>query len=265
MPAAPTRFAIGCLALLLGPGPLQPVLAQVPSTWKQIGGAGAYRNSLAVNGMNGRFYSIESDGTLYSSDLNGSWTQIGKSGEYAGTTMFLAVGGRIYNVQRGTLYATDPSSGIWVQIGDAGDWANTVLMAGMDGYLWSFERNGSLYRTDQQGTFAKVERGSLHPQMLAAMGGKLWAIEDATLWSLDPSKGDWDLLGDPGDFEDTFWFIASTDYLWELDHDGTLYRGDAADDWTKMGRDGEYQSVRRIIAMGNSIYAIKDGTMYRIQ
>ena len=259
----PRTPAVVHLVLLAGLATIHPAAAQVPSTWKRIGPAGAYRNTLGINGMNGRFYTIENDGTLYSSDLTGAWKQIGKTGDYAGTTMILAMDGRFYNIQNGTMYATDPSDGSWVTIAAPGSWANTAILVGMNGYIWSFERDGTLYRTDRNGSYEKIDAGHLRPRMLAAMSGKLWAIDDATLWSLDPGKR-WEMLGDPGDFEDASWFIASPGFLWELDDDGTLFRGDSNYKWIKVGGDGEFKGVRFLVALGTNMYVIKDGTMYRV-
>jgi len=250
-------------ALLCSVASVRVASAQLPATWKQIGPTGAYRNTLGINGMNGRFYSIENDGTLYVSDLSGAWKQIGKSGDYAGTTMLLAMGSRFYNIQRGTMYATDPSDGSWSTVAPSGSWANTAIMVGMDGYIWSIEANGTLFRTDRNGNYVQLDAGRLHPQMLAAMGERLWALEDGALWSLVPGEH-WDLLGTPGDFEDARWFIATTGYLWELDQDGTLYRGDANDHWTQVGKDHEFQRVRFLVALGAELYLIRDGTLYRI-
>ncbi len=60
----------------------------------------------------------------------------------------------------------------------------------MGGFLWSIEPDGTLYKTSKTGQHERIgPRGAFSDvTLLAAMGGKLWTIENGTLSSTDPAR-----------------------------------------------------------------------------
>ena len=236
--------------------------AQGSSHWTQIGKTGAWSQTGLIVTMNGRFYSVEPNGTLYFTRPDGTYAQIGETGAYQGTKLLAPMNGLLYNVQSSTLYATNPSTGRWVEV-NAGDWSNTAQMSAMDGYLWSVELDGSIYRTDSRGNYSEAGRFA-DGLFFTATGGKLWVVDgDATLWWMTPGQDRWDIVGDVFDFEDVKVITTSPGYLWTLDADGSVWRVDTSGKWTKVAPAGEFKGVSRIIVLDGHLYAIRNGTLYR--
>ena len=146
------------------------------SAWRQVGKTGEWSNTVMLRNMNGVFYSLESDGTMYATTVNGSsstFQRINNPGTYAGTTLFAVKDGLIYYVQDGTLYTTDSRGGSWHELSKG--WYNTTAMAIMGGYIWSLEKDGSLYRSDINGNYQLIGERDAMPDVkfLVAMGSKL--------------------------------------------------------------------------------------------
>src|SRR5882762_2206356 len=115
-------FAIAILSAI-------PLVAQrVPADWQQIGKAGEWSETVAMAGMNGLIWSIESDGTLFKTDKRGNYEQVGPKGSFQHVTMIEALDGLPYTIEGGTLYLTDPETGNWRQLGEKGAWGNTAAL-----------------------------------------------------------------------------------------------------------------------------------------
>jgi hypothetical protein len=59
-----------------------------------------------MTASNGFIWSVESDGTLFKSDMNGQHTQIGPDGIMESVEFIAAMDGYLYVVENGTLYRT---------------------------------------------------------------------------------------------------------------------------------------------------------------
>ena len=83
-------------------------LTAQPGTWRQVGGAGVWANTLFADAANGTFYTIESSGALYKTHPStGIYSQIG-SQSYANTTMLFA-GSKTFSVLKRVAVSTEPT------------------------------------------------------------------------------------------------------------------------------------------------------------
>jgi len=234
------------------------------SGWRQIGKAGEWSNTVMLRTMNGVLYSIEDDGTLYATTLSGSSYSsyiIGKPESYDGTRLFATMDGMIYNVQGGTLYETDAKTGLWREVSKG--WNYTTALACMNGYIWSLEQDGTLFRSDLNGSYVKIGEtdGLPNVHFMAAMGGKLYAMQDGTMYVLDPAGGSWEMFGDQDEFWDAEYVFATRSYLWVLFDNGELERIDASGKYTLIGKN--YSNITLLAVIGDAVYAVKDGTLYK--
>src|SRR5215213_1661916 len=134
-------WAAVCLLVLMS---VPEALAQRRGTWRQIGEQGDWEGTVAMTAMNGMIWSIEADGTLFSTTRGGEYEQVGPRGAFKNATMLEALDGNLYTIENGTLYRTNPTTKRWRQLGQAGEWESTVAIAGMNGFLYSIESDGSL-------------------------------------------------------------------------------------------------------------------------
>jgi len=114
LPCMRTNLLIPALLLIMPLLEKTQLFAQ--SGWHQMGKTGEWSNTVMLRNMNGVFYSLESDGTMYATTVNGSsstFQRINNPGTYAGTTLFAVKDGLIYYVQDGTMYTTDSRGGSW--------------------------------------------------------------------------------------------------------------------------------------------------------
>jgi len=84
----------------------------------------------------------------------------------------------------GTLYKTDHTNLKWEQVGKDADFANITVMLGADKFLWMIDKDGTLYRVDQNGASTVLgEKGSYgQTTILPALNGKLWAVEGGNFY-----------------------------------------------------------------------------------
>src|SRR6266852_1148607 len=162
----------------------------VTGKWELVGKEGDWKGTIDMVGMDGFLWSVEPDGSLYKTDpATGNYTQVGDKGSFQKLKLFEGMDHMLWTVEGGTLYKTDPNTGKWAQSGEGGGWARTIAMVGMNGVLYSIEPDGSLWKTDKSGTDTLVDKGGFKGcTELAAMDGKLWTIENGTLYKTDPRE-----------------------------------------------------------------------------
>ena len=71
--------------------------------WQAVGKEGEYKNTIAIAALDGKLYSVETNGTLYETKTDGTWRQIGDDGEFQHLEMLVAMGGFLWTVEGGTL------------------------------------------------------------------------------------------------------------------------------------------------------------------
>jgi len=64
------------------------VVSSFAQQWAQVGAVGDWKNTIDVVSMNGSFYSLEADGTLFKTDKNGTFNQIGERGFFENADFF---------------------------------------------------------------------------------------------------------------------------------------------------------------------------------
>jgi len=180
-----------------------------------------------------------------------------------GTTSLVALDGILFNVRRGTLYYSDLNRNRGGMLDALGQWRRTAVISPMNSYLWSIETNGDIYKTDEDGSYRLIGKFA-GARFFAAMGGKLWAIDgNGTMWFNIPGETDWKMIAQPRAFTRTTQLVTSPDYLWTLDNEGNMWRGDSSGHWSQVGATGEYKRVSNIVVLDGHLYAIRDGSLYR--
>ena len=170
----------------------------VTGKWEMVGKAGDWKNTVDMVGMDGFLWSIEADGSLYKTDpATGNYTQIGDKGSFRNLKHLEAMDHMLWTVEGDTLYKNDPAAGKWERMGEGGGWGKTVAMAGLNSILYSVEPDGSLWKTDKSGNDTLVDKGDFKGCTdLAALDGRLWTLENGTLYSTDPSNLKWQEIGE---------------------------------------------------------------------
>jgi hypothetical protein len=232
--------------------------------WQQIGAAGDWASVVGALAVHGRLWTLDKNGSLTYETLDGKRVQVSRTGAFAGSRIWLSLGANLYIVVGGTMYGGDPEHGPWRMVCDPEWWADTDTFINMNGYIWSVDHGGRLFRTNASCISDRVGEDDIRNlRMLAAMGGKLWAVDDIGLNVLDPEEGKWRPVDDPGAFEDVVRLIGSPDYLWALDRAGTLGHIDAADHWQQVGADREFHDVKFFFVIDGALYLVRDGTLYK--
>jgi len=69
------------------------------------------------------------------------------------------------------------------------------------------------------------------------------------------------MFGDQDDFWDADYVLATRGYLWVLFDNGELERIDASGKYTLIG--SNYSNITLLAVIGEAVYAVKDGTLYK--
>src|SRR5260370_39907183 len=170
----------------------------------------------------------------------------------------------LWTVEGGPLYKTDPNTGKWEQSGEGGGWARTIAMVGMNGILYSIEPDGSLWKTDKTGNDILVDKGGFKGcTELAAMDGKLWTIENGTLYKTEPASLKWEQVGKEGDFANVTAMQGADKFLWIIDKEGTLYRVDQNGASTVLGEKGRYGQTTILTTLNGKLWTVEGGNLYK--
>jgi hypothetical protein len=73
----------------------------------------------------------------------------------------------------------------------------------------------------------------------------------------------WTQIGDKGDWVKTTDITTTAGAFWSIEKDGTLFRTDKNGKYTQMGDKGEFYDAKFIVGLGNSLYTIEGGDLYR--
>jgi hypothetical protein len=237
----------------------------VTGKWEQVGKDGEWKGTIDMVGMDGFLWSVEPDGSLYKTDpATGNYTQVGEKGSFQKLKLFEGMDHMLWTVEGGTLYKTDPNTGKWEQSGEGGGWARTIAMVGMNGILYSIEPDGSLWKTDKSGTDTLVDKGGFKGcTELAAMDGKLWTIENGTLYKTDPASLKWEQVGKEGDFANVTAMEGADKFLWLIDKEGTLYKVDQNGASTVLGEKGSYGQTTILTTLNGKLWTVEGGSLYK--
>ena len=234
----------------------------VTGKWEMVGKEGDWKNTVDMVGMDGFLWSIEADGSLYKTDpATGNYTQIGDKGSFRNLKHLEAMDHILWTVEGDTLYKNDPATGKWERMGEGGGWGKTVAMAGLNGILYSVEPDGSLWKTDKSGNDTLIDKGDFKGCTdLAALDGRLWTLENSTLYSTEPTSLKWQEIGE---FKNISVMISGQDSLWMLDQSGTLLKVDRNGTSTVVGEPGSYGKTTVLTTLNGKLWTVESGNLYK--
>lgn len=238
-------------------------------TWSQIGPAGAWRNTLAGTILDGRLYTVETNGYLYRTDLgSGAWEGLGKP-EYAGTALLFAVGPSLCAIQStGDLWIINPRDGTRSRVGPATGWKDTLVGAAWKGHLYTVEASGCLYRTDvSAGSWIQIGKAEFANTIaLFAFGDSLYSIEKSgNLYRINPSDGTWVQIGAGGDWRSVIAGSPLKGHFYNVKENGCLYQTDLGTGKSHQLGKQEFAGTRGMWPAGDRLITIeKEGSLYLV-
>jgi len=235
----------------------------VTGKWELVGKEGAWQGTVDMVGMDDSIWSVKADGSLYKTDpASGDSKQVGEKGSFQRLKLIAGMDHMLWSVENDTLYKSDPNTGKWELSGEGGGWARTIGMVGLNGILYSIEPDGSLWKTDKSGEDTLIDKGSFKGcTQLTEMGGKLWTIEEGTLYQTDPTTLKWALIGKEGDFANISVMEGAGSFIWMIDKSGNLYKVDKDGTKTKLGDD--YGETTILTTLKGKLWTVEGGSLYR--
>jgi hypothetical protein len=235
----------------------------VTGKWELVGKEGEWKNRIEMVAMDGFLWSVEKNGQLYKTDpATGQSTKVGEKGAFEKLTNLEGMDHMLWSVEEGTLYKSDPKTGKWEQVGKEGEWSKTVDFVGLGGVLYSIEPDGSLWKTDKAGTNTLLDKGDFKGcTSLTEMGGKLWTIEQGTLYETDPTTLKWRQVGKEGDFAKINAIEGTASFIWMIDKSGNLYKVDKNGTKTLLGDD--YGETTILTSLNGKLWTVEAGSLYR--
>jgi hypothetical protein len=241
----------------------RPDEVTVTGKWELVGKEGEWKNRIELVGMDGFLWSVEKDGSLYKTDpATGKSTQVGSKGSFEKLTNLEGMDHMLWSIEEGTLYKNDPKTGKWEQAGKEGEWSKTIDFVGLGGFLYSIEPDGSLWKTDKNGNNTLLDKGDFKgASHLTEMGGKLWTIEQGTLYETDPNTLKWKQVGREGEFSKISAMEGTSSFLWMIDKSGNLYKVDKDGTKTLLGDD--YGETTILTSLNGKLWTVEGGSLYR--
>lgn len=237
----------------------------VTGKWELVGKEGEWKNAIELVAMDGFLWSIEKDGSLYKTDpATGKRTQVGEKGSFEKTQNLEGMDHLLWSIEAGSLYKNDPKTGKWELVGKEGEWSKTVDFVALGGYLYSVEPDGSLWKTDKNGNHTLLDKGDFKGcTHLTVMGGKLWTIEQGTLYQTDPNTLKWEQVGKDGEWSKVNAIEGTESFLWIIDKNGTLYTVDKTGAKKVIGEPGSYGETTMLTSLNGKLWTVEDGSLYK--
>lgn len=235
----------------------------VTGKWELVGKEGEWKNAVEIVAMDGLLWSVEKDGSLYKADpATGKRTQVGPKGSFESIQNLEGMDHMLWSIEAGTLYKNDPKTGKWEQAGKEGEWSKTIDFVALSGVLYSIEPDGSLWKTDKNGNNTLIDKGDFKgATRLTEMGGKLWTIENGTLYETDPNTLKWTQVGKEGEFSNINAMEGTKTYIFMIDKSGNLYKVDKDGTKTLLGDD--YGDTRILTTLDGRLWTVEGGNLYK--
>ncbi len=235
----------------------------VTGKWELVGKEGEWKGTVDMVGMDGYIWSVESDGSLFKTDpATGNYTQVGEKGSFQRLKLIEGMDHMLWTVEGDSLYKSDPNTGKWERSGEGGGWARTIDMVGLNGILYSVEPDGSLWKTDKSGNDTLIDKGGFKGVThLTALGGKLYTIEEGTLYQTDPNTLKWEQIGKEGDFANINVMEGVNSFIFMIDKAGNLYKVDASGTKTKLG--DSYGETTILTTLNGKLWTVEGGSLYK--
>lgn len=235
----------------------------VTGKWEMVGKEGDWQGTVDMVGMDGYLWSVKADGSLYKTDpAGGDSRQVGDKGSFQRLKLIAGMDHMLWSVEDDTLYKSDPNTGKWERSGEGGGWARTIGMVGLNGILYSIEPDGSLWKTDKSGEDTQIDKGGfVGCTQLTEMDGKLWTIEEGTLYQTDPATLKWLQIGKERDFANISVMEGAGSFVWMIDKSGNLYKVDK--DGTKIKLGDDYGETSILTTLNGKLWTVEGGSLYR--
>jgi len=235
----------------------------VTGKWELVGKEGEWKGTVDMVGMDGYIWSVEADGSLFKTDpATGTYTQVGEKGSFQHLKLIEGMDHQLWTVEGDSLYKSDPNTGKWERSGEGGGWARTIDMVGLNGILYSVEPDGSLWKTDKSGNDTLIDKGGFKGVThLTAMNGKLWTIEEGTLYQTDPDTLKWQQIGKEGDLANINVMEGSGSFIYMIDKSGNLYKVDASGMKTLLG--DSYGETAILTTLNGKLWTVEGGSLYK--
>jgi len=235
----------------------------VTGKWELVGKEGEWKNTIGLVAMDDSLWSVEKDGSLYKTDpATGNHTQVGDKGLFENLQNLEGMDHLLWSVEAGTLYKNDPKSSKWEQVGKEGEWSKAIDFVGLGGFLYSIEPDGSLWKTDKTGNHTLVDKGDFKgASHLTEMAGKLYTIENGTLYQTDPNTLKCQQIGKEGEFSNVSAWEGTNSFIWMIDKSGNLYKVDK--DGTKTLLGDSYGETAILTTLNGKLWTVEGGSLYK--
>ena len=218
-------------------------------------------------GVGGRIYTVESDGTLYSTHAKTGDSKV--IGDGYRTRLLVANGfeeGDLFAIERdGNLYQIDRKTGDWEALSEDGDWSDTVAADAAGNWLYTIERDGTLYATDLDDFDAdsiEFDTG-LDARAMWAAGDHVFVLDKGgSLYKVDTESGEFERFGDEGAYGDTRAATALHGVFYAVEDDGALGATSLEDGGYTEHTGDDFSGVRMLFGAAGKLYAIdRDGAL----
>ena len=238
--------------------------------WAQVGPDAAWKATIAGTILQGRMYTVESDGTLYATNLKtGAWEPLGKP-VFRNTRFMLAEGTELYTVEStGNLYHVNPANGGRKQVGPDGAWKATIAATVLGSGIYTIESTGALYWTNlDTGGWRHIGKAEFaDTRFLFGSGNSLYTIEaDGSLYRVSPHDGSWARVGAAASWKGTIRGTVINGRLYTAEQDGKLYSTDLGSGQRASVGKAEFAGTRFMFPSGAKLYTIEEsGNLYRVE
>jgi hypothetical protein len=238
-------------------------------TWKAVGKAGDWKQTIAGVGLNGKLYTIESSGSLYVTDPStGTWKALGKP-DFAQTAFITAAAGKLFTIEKsGTLFSVNPADGSWQPLGPAGGWANTIAATSDENRMFTVESVGTLYATDTKtGVWKQLGKPDFAmTSFIFYAGANLYTIESSgTLYKVNPADGSWSKIGNENAWTGTIAGAVSNGKIFTVQSGGGLFMTVPETGVKTAIGNPDFAGTQFMFSSGKKLYTIeKSGSLYEI-
>ena len=226
-------------------------------------------NTTHAVAMNGRLYTTEKGGELYSIDLTtGKGVELGRLA-YGNPKFLVAAGNALLAIDNGgSLYRVNTADASSTAIGQAGDRRASLFAATIGDKLYTVEASGVLHETNTStGAWKQIGKSDfLRTKFLLAGPTSLYSLEnDGNLYAVSTATGSLQQVGHSNDWVGTRVGTVLGGKLYTIEGSGSFFETDLQTGaWKQLGK-REFVRMKFIFGAGTSLFSMEfEGTLYRI-